>query len=291
MPLSQLQQRWMHDVDHALWHRRGQRRWEDFADPAVAEQYPPDLELEPTHLEIDLHVDVANQRASGQVTTTVAARRAGAAELTLQAIDLEDVQVRDADDHELAWRYDGERIVITWADPLGAREERRVIVHYRVVQPVDGLFFSRPDAAYPAQPWYATTDHETERARHWLPCVDHPNVRTTLDLRLRAESRFTIVANGYLVEEVEHEDAERQGTKTAHWRLEQPCPSYLICFAIGDFTRADDGAFHDGEKEIPCAYFCSPEHSTEDLLRTFGRTKTMLAWMTQKLDMPFPYPQ
>ena len=48
---------------------------------------------------------------------------------------------------------------------------------------------------------------------------------------------------------------------------------------------------HDGEKSIPVAYFCSPQHTPEDLARSFGRTKQMLAWMTQKFAAPFPFPK
>ncbi|MGB0384592.1 MAG: M1 family aminopeptidase [Ardenticatenaceae bacterium] len=268
-------------------YRRRRAFMNDFDDPNVEAQYAPDLELEPIHLDIDLHVDVANKMAQGVVTTTVKARRGGVTVLKLDALDLEVTEVRDADGHELSWRYDDAQITIGWQTPFAAGEQRQVGVTYRVTEPVDGMYFSQPNEAYPNQAWYATTDHETERARHWLPCIDLPNVRTTLDIRLRAESRFTILANGYLVEEREEGD----GTKTAHWKLEQLCPSYLICFAIGDFTRADDGAFNDGEKEIEVAYFCTPEHSAEDLLRTFGRSKEMMAWMTKKLAMPFPYPK
>ena len=268
-------------------YRRKRAFMKNFDDPNVEAQYAPDLELEPIHLDIDLYIDVANQTASGRVTTTVKARRNGPTVLTLNALDFEQVSVRDSDGHELSWRYDESKITIDWQTPFTTGEERRVEVSYRVVQPVDGMFFSQPNEAYPNQPWYATTDHETERARHWLPSIDLPNVRTTLDFHLRAEARFTILANGYLVQETDHND----GTKTAHWKLEQLCPSYLICFAIGDFIHADDGIFNDGEKEIQIAYFCSREHSADDLRRTFGRTKKMMAWMTKRLAMPFPYPK
>ena len=39
----------------------------DFTNPNVAEQYPPDLELEPVHLDIDLYVDVGREEARGRV--------------------------------------------------------------------------------------------------------------------------------------------------------------------------------------------------------------------------------
>lgn len=272
---------------HCRHVHAGRAHHNDFTDPNVPAQYPPDLELEPTHLDIDLYVNIANETAAGRVTTTVVARGVRPDVLTLHAVAFEDVAVEDPDGNELTWRYDGAKITIRWAEPLETGEARRVAVDYKVVQPADGLNFSQPNEAYPDQAWFAATDHETERARHWLPCIDLPSVRTTLDFHLRAEARFTILANGYLVDEETHDD----GTKTAHWRLEQRCPSYLVCFAIGDFVAADDGTFDDGEKELPVAYFCSRAHTAADLQRTFGQTKPMLAWMTAKLDAPFPYPK
>lgn len=255
----------------------------DFTLPGAQAHYPPDLGLEPVHLDIDLFVDLAQQRAGGTVTLTITARRPQARTLKLHAVDFHHVRVVDADAHPLSFQYDGRELSITWDTAPAVDESRRLAITYGVERPVTGLFFSQPSEAYPKQAWYAATDHETERARHWLPCIDLPNARPRLDFHLRAEQRFTILANGKLIQEVAHQD----GTKTAHWRLEQPCPSYLTCFAIGDFTRADDGEF-EGR---PVAYFSSKEFPAEHLHRSFGRTRAMLAWLTRKLDHPFPYPK
>ncbi len=269
--------------------RQGRRRATNpsFDDPSLPEQYPPDLELEPIHLELDLRVDLDDQFVEGTVTTTVRARRTGPVTLRLDAVDFASVSVEDPDNHPISHSYDGTKLIITWAHAFQEQETRRIAVTYRVVQPAAGLYFSKPDSAYPEQAWYVASDHETERARDRLPCIDLPNVRTTLDFHLRAADRYTILANGRLVEEVTHND----GTKTAHWRLEQLCPSYLLCFAVGDFTAAQDGLFVTGENEIPIAYFSSREHSPAALVRTFGRTRAMLTWLTGKLEMPFPYPK
>lgn len=258
-----------------------------FNDPGSEEQYPPDLELEPIHLDIDMQLDLANEIASGRVTTTVKARHSKATGLILNAVDFEAVNVRDPNGNRLTWYYDGHKLTIDWTEPFMAAEQRQVEVFYKIVEPVAGLYFSKPNDTYPDQAWYVASDHETERARHWLPCIDLPNVRTTLDFHLQAESRFTILANGILAEEVDNGD----GTKTAHWKLAQRCPSYLICVVIGDFVKAVDGEFDDGEKSIELAYFCTRDHTAEDLLRTFGRTKAMMAWLTDKLGASFPYPK
>ena len=257
-------------------------------DPArFVPQYPPDLGLEPLHLDIDLQLDLAEATAQGSVSVLVQAQRTGAQDFTLDAVALQITAVEDGDGNSLTWRGDGEKLYVRWPQPFSKGDQVRVRVSYRVTAPTSGLYFSRPTAEYPDAPWYAVTDHETERARHWLPCIDLPNVRTSLDIRLRANSRFTILANGYHVEDTDHGD----GSKTTHYRLDQRCPSYLICFAVGEFVRYDDGEFFDGEKSIPVAYFCSPQHTPQDLERSFGRTKQMLAWMTQKFAAPFPFPK
>jgi len=256
---------------------------DSFTLPGAERHYPPDLELEPLHLDIDLVLDLEAVTATGRVTHTLRARRAGAQRLRLDAVALQSLNVEDPAGGELDWDYDGERIAVCWRQPFSAGEERRLTVAYRVQEPTAGLYFSRPTEAYPNQPWFVATDHETERARHWLPCVDLPNARARLDFHLRAESRLTILANGTLVAQEDHGD----GSKTAHWHLDFPCPSYLICFAAGDFVSVDDGAV-DG---VPVAYHtCSPLNA-EDLRRSFGRTPAMLAWMTAKLGMAFPFPK
>ncbi len=264
---------------------------ESFSGPGAEDQYPPDQQIEPVHSDIDLKVDVSGQGASGIVTITAIARAAGADRLILDAVAFLDLMVKDPDSHDLSWRYDGEKINVRWAKPLAQGEKRRIEVVYRIEKPVTGLFFMNPAPNPPnkgkepshIKPTYAATDHETERARYWLPCVDLPHVRTTLDFHLTAEKRFTILANGSLISEKDRGDS----TKTAHWRLEQACPSYLICFAIGDFICADDGEFEG----IPVASFATAPHEVADLKRSFGRTKDMLRWLTTKLDSPFPFPK
>ena len=256
---------------------------EGFTLPGAERHYPPDLGLDPVHLDIDLALDLETHSAVGTVTTTVEARRALDAPLTLHAVALEDVEAHDPDGHALSFDYDGWEITVRWAEPFLRGERRRVAVTYRVERPTAGLYFSGPSEGSPDAPWYAATDHETERARHWLPCIDLPNARPRLDFHLRADERFTILANGGLIAESTNGD----GTKTAHWQLDFPCPSYLTCFAIGDFVRADDGEV-DG---VPISYFATAPSTPDDLMRSFGRSGAMLTWLNERLGTPYPFPK
>ena len=264
-------------------HHHACRHGADFTLPGATAHYPPDLGLEPVHLDIDLRVDVAERRCAGTVTHTLTSRRDDARDLLLHAVDFEDVHVEGLDGHEVHARYDGRELRLRFAAPVPKGEQRRVAIRYRVEDPVTGLFFYGPRADAPDAPLVAATDHETERARHWLPTIDLPSCRPTLTWHLRARSDFVILANGRAAGETAHED----GTKTAHWELEQRCPSYLTCFVLGELVEARDGEFEG----IPIAYYTTKHFTADDLLRAFGRTRDMLAWMTRKLDHPFPFPK
>lgn len=259
------------------------RRSGVFGGPGAEPQYPPSLELEPVHILIEMAVDLDEQAIAGTVTHTILANRDGAAAIEFDGVDLMNLSVKDSAGKAVTHGYDGQKLWVRWEQPFRAGEKRHLQLTYRVEKPASGLFFMKPTAEEPSKSLYAATDHETELARHWLPTIDLPNVRTTLEFKLTAKEQLTILANGSLVGEAANGD----GTKTAHWKLDQRCPSYLVCFAIGDFVRLDDGDFEG----LPVASFACRDFRPDDLRRSFGRTKEMLAWMSQKLRVKFPFPK
>ncbi len=256
----------------------------DFTIPGAEPQYPPDLVLEPVHLDIALRLDFAARAADCRVLTRVSAGAPGGRRLVLEARGFEDLAVTDPAGRPLDFLYDGRTIEVSFAEPVPRGETREIVTTYRVVHPLSGLHFGEPaPGAADVAPW-AATDHETERARYWLPCVDYPAVRTTLAFALRIPATMTAIANGRPAGEEVHGD----GTKTVRYVLEQPCPSYLVCFAAGDFVRFDDAPV-DGR---PVAYFADRSRATSaDLARSFDRTPAMLRWMEKRLGVPYPYPK
>jgi len=250
-----------------------------FTLPDAGEHFSPDLRLEPVHLELAVAIDIPSRTLALRLAWRIRARQAGARSLRLDAVDLEQLSVTFAE--PASSHYDGRAITLTWQEAFASGEERRVELSYRVIAPVTGVLFSHPDATYPEAPTFAVTDHETERARYWLAAIDHPSVRPTLQIELTAASHLTLLANGALEGEVVHAD----GTKTARFVQNVGCPSYLVCFAAGDFVRWDGGEFEG----IPIAAFAPRPFSAEHLARSFGRTREMLAFLTRRLGVPYPF--
>lgn len=258
-----------------------------FASPSARAHHAPDLRLLPVHLRLDLIFDLPGRSVSGTATHRIRSRGGGARTLVLDAVDLRIEGVVAEGDRPLRWDHDGERLSITLESAPRSGEEIVLTVRYAVSQPTTGLMFSVPDAEAPDRPTFVASDHETERARHWIPCIDHPSVRTSLDILLRVDEGLTALANGALVAD----EALPDGKHLWHWRLDEPCPSYILCVAIGRFRRLDQRTHTAFGKSVPVACFASESHGEDVLQRTFGPTTEMLDWMTQKLGTAFPFPK
>ena len=255
-----------------------------FARAATRPSYAPDLDLEPVHLELSARVDLDGRCVSGSVTHTLLSHHAQAAALVLDAVDLDVAEVVDPEGNALSWRYDGDRIHLRWQESVPRGERRRVTVRFEASEPISGFLFGRPDGQHLEQSLWAGTDHDTQRARYWLPCVDHPTVRTTLDLAITAQTGLTVLATGALSGSQDNGD----GTSTTRWLLsEARCPAYLLCVVVGELAEADLGE----ARGVPVKLYAHAPYTAEDLKRSFGDTGRLLEWITTRLGRPYPYPK
>lgn len=252
-----------------------------FATPLAPTHEAPDLGLEPRHLTLRLDFDLDRARLVGTAHHRLVARRDGVSSVVFDAVDLTIHEVRVGG---IVTRtgYDGTRLRVPV--PATVRgDEVSVEVDYEVVEPETGLIFSRPDDDVPERPRFAATDSESERARHWMPCIDHPSARPTLRFEILADDRATVLANGALLDAIE----EGEGRSRRIFVLDHPCPSYLTCVAVGEFItwRPADPRGRD------IAAFTTRAFDPAHLERSFGRTGEMLDWMERFLDLPFPWPK
>jgi aminopeptidase N len=259
---------------------REKRAAGEFASTDASRHYAPELRLEPVHLDLHLTIDLEARRVDVELVHRLRCNDEGADTITLNGLELRDLRVEG---DGVRSSYDDVALTLAFDRPFAKGEEREVRLRYHVVEPKSGLLFRSPTKADPNAPRFVASDHETERARHWLCTVDLPAVRPTLRIRLTADASLTALANGRLVgERVEG------ATKTTEWALDQRCPSYLTCFAVGDFVRWDGGEVEGA----PIACF-APKNLYDEahLERAFRHTADMLRWIPKRLGVPYPYPK
>jgi aminopeptidase N len=93
-----------------------------------------------------------------------------------------------------------------------------------------------------------------------LACVDFPAVRTTLTTQITTPASWSSYGQGLLRDTVTSGD---NITRTFH--LDYPCPSYLICWGVGDLVIVKE----EQDAGIPVAYIAPRGTPLQDLKLTF----------------------
>jgi aminopeptidase N len=96
----------------------------------------------------------------------------------------------------------------------------------------DGLIVRRDDRGR----WTWFGDNWPNRARQWLPTVDHPSDKATVSWTVRAPSSRVVVANGTLLgtRSLGGADAGRSETR---WRESHPVPTYVMVIGAGPLAQ------------------------------------------------------
>jgi aminopeptidase N len=81
------------------------------------------------------------------------------------------------------------------------------------------------------------SEHWPDKARHWLPTLDHPGDKATSEFLVTAPARYQVVANGLLQEERDLGD----GRRLTHWKQSVPIASWLNAIAVAQFAAHHAG--------------------------------------------------
>ena len=169
--------------------------------------------------------------------------------------------------------------------PRGDSGTFRVAVRY-TGRVTDGLIARRDSA----RRWTYFGDNWPNRARHWLPTVDHPSDKATVFWSVTGPRGRTVVANGRLVE-TRTTGTGRRARVTTRWRETKPIPTYLMVIGAGPLVRTTLGETACGVSDVGrCVQqdvYTAPEHR-RTLPGNFARAGEIVRWLGSTV-APFPY--
>jgi aminopeptidase N len=155
-------------------------------------------------------------------------------------------------------------------------------------EPKDGLIIRTDSTGR----WTAFGDNWPNRARNWIPSVDHPSDKATVTWTVRAPSDRRVVANGDLVEETPLPSRAGGLARTfTRWRENRPIAPYLMVIAAAPLVYYDLGRDGCGVGEFTScvrqSVYVFPE-SRDFLPGPFSHSPEIVRLFSE-LVAPFPY--
>ena len=202
---------------------------------ALADTYPRNYNIAIKDYKFDLTLSDSTNEIIGKTTITVAFKKDSLTQLRLDLISqsedrkgkgmtVDSIVVKG---HTVRFTHRNDEILINFDISPKAGDELVVIVYYHGI-PADGLKIGPTkfgDRSFFSENW-------PNKARHWLPTIDHPYYKATCEFIIRAPQHYKVVSNGLLMEE----SSLDASTKLTHWKQSVPVSCWLFVLGVADFA-------------------------------------------------------
>ncbi len=257
------------------------------------EHHTPDRRFAARHLRLEIRIDEEKGSITGTATWTVTPLESGfetieldIAEMDIRRVTLQRVEkggrlVSTTAGTSLNFETLPEKLIIELDRPYDRDENLTVSIEYGCA-PRKGLFFVRPDEAYPDKPRQVWSQGENEDSHWWFPCPDVTNQKMSTELLATVRGNAVAISNGELIGVIEN---QAEGTRTFHWSQTQPHPPYLVSVVVGRYEQIRER--YDG---LPVDYYVYKNRKL-DGQKLFANTPRMIRFFEEKFRYAYPYPK
>lgn len=217
------------------------------------------------HYQTTLDLDIAGGEVQGEQVVRFRAGDAPLQQLELDSGALQIASVRQGD-NLLDFKQSEGRLRITLAAPLAPSQTASVAVRYHGKPPFGLQFAADRNEAYTV---FSTSQ--------WMPSLDAPDARATLDLALRLPRTLQATAVGEVMPSRLLDD----GRIERRWRLRTPMPGYVYGFATGPYRHVQQDHAGIG------LHFYSVDRTDSELAKVFAATGQMLDFFAQRAGLAY----
>jgi aminopeptidase N len=203
------------------------------APPAVADTYPRQPGIDAQHYVFRLTLRDDTDEIAGEATAEMKFVQDGVTECALdlasptQAGKGMTVSSVTVGGEAVKYVHERDRLRITVDPPSKAGEIRKFTVSYKGA-PASGLRIG-PNK-YRERTFFS--ENWPDRARQWLPMIDHPYDKATSEIIVTAPAQYQVVANGLLQEVIDLGENRR----LTHWKQSIPIASWLNAIGVAQFA-------------------------------------------------------
>lgn len=240
--------------------------------------YAPDRQVDVLHIKLDVVPDFKDRTVKGTASITAKVIAKPVEVLRLDAINLNVKEVRCDGANVEDFISTREDLQIAFADPVPPDTELTLHIDYSA-QPIKGLYFRTPEMGYPKTDTHIWTQGEPHESRHWFPCFDYPNERSSTEIICHVPKDMTVLSNG----ERMGEEIDDEGLKVVRWVQKKPHVNYLMCLVAGHLEKLEKK-----HRDVALGFYTQPslakyaENSFED-------TPDIMAFFEEEIGIPFPW--
>ncbi|PHR31125.1 MAG: hypothetical protein COA38_08760 [Fluviicola sp.] len=165
-----------------------------------------------------------------------------------------------------------------------ARPEERETGGSSAISSDKGLYFINPTGEEEGKMPQIWTQGETEASSVWFPTIDSPNSKTTQEIFMKVDEKYTTLSNGKLISS---KPAEK-GMRIDHWKQELAHAPYLFMMGVGEFKIVKDSYKRPDGTTMEVNYYVEPEW--EQYARDiFGDTPDMIKYFSELTGVNYPW--
>ncbi len=172
------------------------------------------------------------------------------------------------------FKQEFDKLVITPQTLFLKGETVSLLITYKGI-PADGLIISKNK--YGHRTFFS--DNWPNRAHNWIPCVDDPADKATVEFIITAPSHYQVISNGIQIEESSLADNK----KLTHWKEDVPLPAKVMVIGVADFAVNYAGDINC----VPVSSWVFPENKTEGFY-DYAPAKEILTWYMNYIG-PYAY--
>ena len=186
------------------------------------------------HQKINVELFPIRDSISAKTDVFLINKQMGQNELRLNSRDLLVRSVIDLQSQD-SLRFSSDSLLLTIQLPKRKFKGDTLIVRvdYSVKEPLKGLHFKSNHNFYTDVRSQIYTDHQPNDIQYWLPTLDSPAQKATVEFWLTVPDSLQSLATGILLQQ----ESIKQNKRTDYWTLNQAQSPYLWGFVIGNTSK------------------------------------------------------